>query len=198
MRALWIPAGIVHDQIMLSAVEMRSVFVDTSTDINLGNKCRVIEVHPLLRELIIALADQSLEYELDDRNKHIVGLMLSEIARSRTVPLVLPWPKDKRIVPICETVLKSPGEAPLMSHWAQVAGASLRTLIRLFQKETGLSYRQWVQHARLAEALTRLENGNSVADVANGLGYSNPSAFTVMFRRILGETPSDYLARRQH
>jgi AraC-like DNA-binding protein len=196
-RGLWIPAGIVHDQLMLSPVKMRTVYIERSLDVKLGDRCRVIEVHTLLRELITALAAEPIEYELEGRNSLIVGLMLEEIARSRTVPLEIPWPKDKRIVSICEAILETPGTALTMAHWADSAGASERTLIRLFLKETGLSYRQWIQQARLAAALTQLEQGGAVAEVSNNLGYSSASAFTVMFRRVLGETPTDYLSRRQ-
>ena len=196
-RGLWIPANVVHDQLMLSPVKMRTVYIETSVDIKLGDRCRVIEVHTLLRELITALASEPIEYELEGRNALIVGLMLEEIIRSRIVPLEIPWPKDKRIVSICQAILKTPGTSLTMAHWADQAGASERTLIRLFLKETGLSYRHWMQQVRLASALTQLEQGGGIAEVSNDLGYASPSAFTAMFRRVLGETPTDYLSRRQ-
>lgn len=196
-RALWIPAGIVHDQTMLSPVTMRTLYFETSMTLSMGDKCRVIEVPRLLRELITALAAEPLEYEVQGRNGFLIGLLLAELERSATVALELPWPKDKRIVAVCQAILANPGGAQTIQHWSGVAGASQRTLIRLFQKETGLSYRQWVQQARLATALSRLENRVPVAALARDLGYSSASAFTAMFKRVLGETPSDYLARTQ-
>lgn len=42
-------------------------------------------------------------------------------------------------------------------------------------------------------ALPRLAAGESVTRVALDLGYASPSAFTRMFRRVLGVSPSEYL-----
>ncbi len=44
----------------------------------------------------------------------------------------------------------------------------------------------------LMEALTRLALGESVLAVSLELGYESQSAFSAMFRRILGVAPSDY------
>lgn len=41
-------------------------------------------------------------------------------------------------------------------------------------------------------ALIRLAQGDPVTTVALELGYDSPSAFSAMFRRIMGSTPSDY------
>ncbi|MGV8301800.1 helix-turn-helix domain-containing protein, partial [Pseudomonas aeruginosa] len=41
----------------------------------------------------------------------------------------------------------------------------------------------------------RLLAGDSVQVVARDLGYGSTRAFSSMFRRLLGETPRDYLGR---
>lgn len=46
------------------------------------------------------------------------------------------------------------------------------------------------------EALTRLSLGQPVTTVALDLGYESPSAFTAMFRRVMGRTPKHYLGRQ--
>lgn len=71
-------------------------------------------------------------------------------------------------------------------------GASGRTLARLFRREIGMTFGAWRQQARLIEALARLGTGEPVTHVALDLGYESPSAFTAMFRRSLGVTPSRY------
>ena len=75
---------------------------------------------------------------------------------------------------------------------ASLIGMSERTLNRHFQTQTGLSYSEWVRRARLLEALQRLAQGQPVLRVALDLGYGSHSAFTVMFRRVMGISPSDY------
>jgi AraC-like DNA-binding protein/mannose-6-phosphate isomerase-like protein (cupin superfamily) len=193
-RGLLIAPGIVHQLTMLSKVSMRTVYIEAGAAERFGRGCRVIEVGRLLRELILALIAEPIEYPLPGRGGHLSALILSEIAAAATVPIAIPWPRDRRLVAVCEAIMRAPGAQRSIEQWADAAGASGRTLIRLFPKETGLRYRQWVQQVHLADALCRLARGDGVGDIAHALGYASPSAFTAMFRRILGKTPQHCLA----
>jgi AraC-like DNA-binding protein len=194
-RALWIPPGIVHDQIMLSPVKLRSVYIEPDVSAGFGDSCKIVEVSILLRELILALADQPIEYPQEGRNWHIVALILHEIESARSLPLQVPWPMDRRLVTVCNAILEHPEQPHSVDYWADKVGASSRTLIRLFLKETGLTFRHWVQQVRLATALDRLENGQAIGAIARDLGYASPSAFSAMFRRVMGESPREFLIR---
>ena len=68
-------------------------------------------------------------------------------------------------------------------------------MARLFQSETGLSFGAWRQQARLLEAMGRLGSGAPVTQVALDLGYDSVSAFSAMFRRAAGASPSAYRHR---
>lgn len=194
-RALWIPAQIVHDQLMLSPVKMRSVYIEPEAAQRFGDRCKVVEISPLLRELILALADQSIEYPSEGRNAHVVALILSELDVARTLPLQIPWPRDRRLLTVCSAILENPEQAHSVDYWADRVGASSRTLIRLFQNETGLNFRHWVQQVRLATAIDRLDKGHAISRIARDLGYGSQSAFSAMFRRLMGESPREFMAR---
>ena len=192
-RGLLIAPGVVHEVAMLSNVNMRTLYIEAAAASGFGPGCRVIEVTRLLRELILALIEEPIEYPLPGRGAHLAALILSEIVAAATVPIAIPWPRDRRLVAVCEAIMAAPGAARTIEEWAGDAGASGRTLMRLFPKETGLRYRQWVQQVHLADAFCRLARGDGVGEIAQALGYASPSAFTTMFRRILGKTPQHYL-----
>jgi AraC-like DNA-binding protein len=192
-RALWIPPGVVHDQLMLSPVRMRSVYIEPQASLSLGSSCKVMEVSALLRELILALAEQSIEYSPEGRNGHIVALILSELGAARSLPLQIPWPRDRRLVSVCSAILDHPEQARSVDYWADKAGASSRTLMRLFISETGLNFRHWVQQVRLANAIDRLDRGYTIGVIARDLGYSSQSAFSAMFKRLMGKSPREFL-----
>lgn len=195
-RGLWIPSGVVHDQRMLSPTTIRTIYVEPQLAVRIGGACKSIEISPLLRELILALLQEPVEYDLNQRNESIVNLILSELEASKSLALYVPWPSDRRLVGMCTELLRSPGENATIEYWAKKVGASERTLIRLFIKETGLNFRQWLQQVRLIEGLNRLEDGRTVSETADELGYSSPSAFSAMFRMVMGKSPSEYLATR--
>ena len=193
-RALLIAPGVVHELTMLSRVNMRALYIDTAAAGNLVDGCRVLEVSPLLRELILALSLEPVDYPPGGRGDALARLILSELAAMETVPIAVPWPRDRRLQALCADIMARPGSLRRLDDYALDAGASARTLIRLFPRETGLHYRQWVQQVHLAHAFEMLARGESVGNVAQALGYASPSAFTSMFRKLLGKTPQHYLA----
>lgn len=201
-RALLIAPGIVHELTMLSRVHLRTLYIDAAAGatpaVECGmlraDGCTVLEVSPLLRELILALAAEPMAYPAGGRAEQLARLILLELARMRTVPIAVPWPRDRRLQALCNDIMERPGSPRTLEDRALEAGASARTLIRLFPKETGLQYRQWVQQVHLAHAFEMLARGESVGRIAAALGYASPSAFTSMFRRLLARTPQQYLA----
>lgn len=90
---------------------------------------------------------------------------------------------------------RTTGDPRPAAEWARWAGLSSRSLSRLFGAETGMSFAQWRQLARLHAAVERLAAGQAVGEVAWSLGYESPSSFASAFRTVFGETPSGYSSR---
>lgn len=200
LRAVWIPPGTEHALAMTGAVSMRTLFLRADVAPFLPQQaCRVMEVSALLRALILAaVAEDPVTATAGDeppphRAGLITGLLLSELERAAEVPLRLPLPRDPRLLALCRALLDDPTRDDTLESWAEGAGASARTLARLFLRDTGLTFGAWRQQARLAEAVAQLALGKPIAEVARAAGYDSASAFTAMFRRALGTTPSHYL-----
>jgi AraC-like DNA-binding protein len=93
---------------------------------------------------------------------------------------------------VTEALRAEPGDRRALAAWARAAGASPRTLARLFVRDTGLTFGAWRQRARLLRALVDLAGGAPVTTTAFDLGYDSPSAFIAAFKRELGVTPGRY------
>jgi|GEM_PF-33101 len=192
-RALWVPPNVEHHSFMMSDLEMRTLYVNPDVPIALGQECRAISVSNLLRELILGLIEEPAEYPMPGRGEHLSALILMEINRAATHAVEIPWPQDRRLQRVCHLIMNANGADRTIEDLAQEAGASARTLIRLFPKETGLKYGQWVQQVQIAEAICRLGRGESIARISDALGYGSPSAFSAMFKRVFGVVPNQYL-----
>jgi AraC-like DNA-binding protein/mannose-6-phosphate isomerase-like protein (cupin superfamily) len=192
-RALWMPARTVHRIAMAGDVAMRTLYIDRGALPEAPRRCVIVEVSPLLRELVLAAIALAPEEADGARARAIWRLVRAELGRGTVVPLRLPLPRDRRLRRLCEALLAAPARDTGLEQWAAEVGASARTLTRLFRRETGMSFGAWRQQARLADGLARLAQGEAVARVAAALGYRSASAFTQMFRRALGRTPSAYL-----
>src|SRR6266542_165658 len=104
-------------------------------------------------------------------------------------PLQLIHPSDPRAARIAETLSKDPGDTRSLEAICERAGASRRTIERIFLSETNMSLGRWRQQLRLACSLRLLATGEKITRVAFETGYSTPSAFIAMFRKALGTTP---------
>lgn len=191
-RALWLAAGLDHDVKMAGEVKIRTVFIDAATIRNLPAKSCVIEVSPLLRELIVAAVRIPLDYPEGSRDDRLMRLIVDEVRESDVLPLHLPVPGDRRIKLICETIAALPSDSSTVGEWAERLKVTPKTVHRLFVKETGMTFAQWREQARLLFALRRLANGERIIDVAFDCGYASQSAFTAMFRRHFGRPPSEF------
>lgn len=194
VRGVWIPADTDHQVIMLGPVEMRTLYIRSDAAPDLPDHCCLIEVSPLLRALILALLDEPLAYDLAGRAGRIAALALLELRFLKIPALHLPMPSEPRLLKLCRTQIEHPETQETLETLAERHATSSRTLARLFARETGMSFRQWRQQARLVEALGHLANGVPVARVAEKLGYRSASAFTAMFKRVLGMEPRRYFA----
>jgi AraC-like DNA-binding protein len=192
-RAVFIPGRCVHAIRMWGLVEMRTLYFSpplTSFD---NSECRVIEVSPLLRELILRTVEIA---GLDSRTAPdtcMTGLLEAEvkaaIAAERNSPLVLPMPTDERARALARHVLEQPLTTKPVDELAQKYGLARRTLERRFRDETGMSFGMWRQKARLLDSIRLLAEGNSVTDAALDCGYSSVSAFIAAFKMTFGYTP---------
>jgi AraC-like DNA-binding protein/quercetin dioxygenase-like cupin family protein len=198
-RAVFIPARTVHALRMWGAVEMRTLYLSpplTSFDAFAATgECRVIDVAPLLRELILRTVERA---GLDSRaapDTWVIRLMEEEVkaavAAAGNSPLRLPMPADERARAVADHVLSQPsmaaGEGVL--ELAQQYGVARRTLERRFRDQTGMSFGMWRQKARLLDSIRLLAEGGSVTDAALDSGYSSVSAFIAAFKATFGYTP---------
>jgi AraC-like DNA-binding protein len=191
-RGLWMPAGVEHSIRMVGNVEMRTAFIRPDAAPDLLAQCAVLGVSPLLRELILAGVEVPLPYEADSRHGRLMRLLLDEVQQMPTLPLSLPHPADPRLQRICATITQTPDDASTAGDWAQRLGVDPKTIHRLFLRETGMTFGQWRQQARLLAALEHLASGARIVDVALELGYNSPTAFATMFKRQFGVAPSSF------
>ena len=191
-RAVWLDAGLDHTVRMSGNVKMRTVFVEPGTVDHLPSSNCVVEVHPLLRELILAAVEVPLDYIRGSRHELLMQLLLAELAAIPRLPLYLAWPSDARLRTICDAIMAAPDQRHAVADWAGVLGIAEKTLHRMFHRETGMTFGRWRQHARLFMALEQLAHGEKIVDVALGHGYTSQSAFAAMFKRHFGVAPSAF------
>ncbi len=192
-QAVWMPGATGHRIDARSAVAMRTLYIEPNATLELPRDVCVLQISALLRELILVAVDEGPHYESHHPQARLSAVILDQICVQSITPLALPMPTDPRLLRVTTALISNPGDGRDLADWAHLAGASKRTLGRLFMAQTGMSFRTWRQQCRLLRALELLATGENITSIALILNYESTSAFIAMFRRYLGTTPARYL-----
>jgi AraC-like DNA-binding protein len=193
LRAVWIPANTLHSVAICGQVSMRTLYFLPRLCRAFNGKCMVMNVSPLLKELILHACRFTRLSKKVAAERRIVEIIVDQLKGVESIPLQLPQPADSRAKRVAEAMFASPGEQRSLEKLCKNCGASKRTVQRLFLEETRMTFNKWRQQLRLLHALQALAAGEKVTAAALDAGYNSTSAFIAMFRRQLGTTPTRYL-----
>jgi AraC-like DNA-binding protein len=192
-KAIWISGGIPHALLVKRSVDLVVLWVDRDAPgLPPWTGCNVVRVAPLVRELICQCASQPWDYLPRSRASRLAQVLLEQLEAHEQAPLELPEPSDHRAARVANMLRRDPADRRPLAKLASAAGASHRTIERLFSTETGMSFGRWRIRHKMLVALEQLAHGESVSNAAHTVGYENPSSFIVTFRETFGTTPSAY------
>lgn len=192
-RAIWIRGGTAHSFQARRSVELQVIYIDPAIMPAVDwEDCVVVNVTPLVRELVSATVALPWDYRLDSAAGRLAGVLLDQLVVMPHAPMNLPEPSDPRAKRVTALLRADPSRRSTLIELAAVAAVSARTLERLFHVEAGMSFNDWRQRLRLVTALEMLADGASVNWVADAIGYDNPSSFINAFRKLFGVTPGGY------
>lgn len=193
--AVWIPPFVEHQVVTPRRAEMRSFYLDPAAFPQAPAACRVLHVTPLVRELIGHASQLAADYREDGPEGRLVQVLFDQLMRLPEAVFSLPLPQDPRLLRICRALQERPDDDRTLRQWADTANMSERNLARLFQRDTGLSFRLWRQRLRLMLSLGGLEAGRQVTRVALDCGYDSPSAYIAAFKQMFGCTPGELFSQ---
>ncbi|MEO8523232.1 MAG: helix-turn-helix transcriptional regulator [Caldimonas sp.] len=204
-RALWIPPGVEHAVTVVEDADLLTLYLDpgprgrglatSAVEAAKWQQCRVLEASRLLLALALELdtrpddGHEGMARDALQREKRIAALLVDELKRAPQVPLGIALPAEKRLRHLCEAMLDDPSRHASLDAWAADAGASARTVARLFRSELGTTFVRWREQVLLARAVPLAARRMPMAAIANELGYASPSAFAAMVRRSVGTSP---------
>ena len=193
-RAAVIPAGTVHESWALTHAEFTGIYLDPDLFPAPITQCRIIEVTGFLGALMKEVLEPGRQSSMahTPEHKRLISVLVDQIDHSPKINLSVTLPDEKRLLPIVQDLLTDPGSCKSLADWSNTVGASERTLSRQFRKLTGLSFARWRQKVRMISALSMLEEGQSIQEIAHHVGYSSASAFIFRFKSEFGTTPQKY------
>lgn len=191
--ALWIPARTPHRIRMPAAVSMRTLYFRPALMARPRGPCAVLHVTPLLRELVLEATRLRRLRARNEYERAVRDLVMAQLKEASPVPTFIYMPEEMRALRVARGAMEDAGRARSLAVLAKEAGASVRTIQRIFHRETGSDFDSWRRQLRLTKAVELLIAGRSVKEVALSVGYRQPSAFVETFRRTFGSTPRAWM-----
>ncbi|PDT27974.1 hypothetical protein CO660_20000 [Rhizobium sp. L9] len=100
---------------------------------------------------------------------------------------------DPLVQKSCDLLAQRVNQRTALSELARTVGSNRTTLVDRFEVSFGCGPMTWLRHYRMAEAARRLRSGReSVANIAESLGYENSNNFSTAFKAIHGISPLHY------
>lgn len=80
-----------------------------------------------------------------------------------------------------------------LTEAATAASLSVHYFSRLFKKEMGCTFKEYLTELRMREAKKKLKNrDDNIANIAKAIGYNNPGYFSKVFKKYEGIPPSEF------
>ncbi len=133
----------------------------------------------IIQQMAYTMLIQALRLHLCDASRSSVGWLFALA--------------DKKLSAAISTMHSDPGHNWTLQTLAENIGMSRSSFARHFKEKVGTSPMEYLTRWRMLLACDRLKNTrDSVALIANAMGYESESAFGKAFKRVMGYSP------RQH
>lgn len=190
---VWIPGGMPHSNRATANARLCYLFTEPDA-IALPQQCCTLSISPMVREMILHLADVPHDYGSGGHVDRLAGVLLDELALMPMEQLFLPVTDHAKIREMADALHANPADRSTIAQWAKRLAMSERSLARLVVAETGVSFGRWRQQLHLLIAVRELASGVTVQQVSADLGYESVTAFITMFKKALGKPPAKYLS----
>ena len=188
---LWAPAGIEHSCYNQRLAQCRMVDITPALCAGMPADPCTVSVTPIFRAIAEDFYARKQYIPQTEEDLRLCGADRS--AAPVAAPANLSAVVGRQILaPVLEALEHCPADNTSLAAWAARVYTTERTLSRRCQHDLGMSFSEWRQRLRFLHAVSLLEQGKTVQDVALDVGYSSASAFIVMFQQIAGTTPERF------
>jgi len=194
-HAAWIPPGAVHKtnshsekiKLMIMFAEVNSVF---------HHELHVFSVPSVLKEMIKYAGRWSKSLENNPDEMLFLKALFNELPHfvEHSLKLHISLPEDKRLAEPIGYLHNHYQEDIKIEELSEISLLSLRTLERIFKKETGMTLNKYQQILRIIKSLELLSSGDlTISETAYQVGYKSVQAFTRSFQSVMQAKPTDFI-----
>lgn len=194
--AVWLPAGTEHSSYNRKTSHFCAIDIARGLDVGLPPNPCLLTLTPIFNAIADDCFARNLTEPVTESDMRMARVLIDQIGLAPRQDTYLPTSQSKLLAPVLAALEKNPADNTSLAQWAARVYTTERTLSRRCQQDLSMGFAEWRQRLRFLHAISLLEQGKTVQDVALEVGYSSSSAFITMFQQISGTTPQRFRNER--
>ncbi|MDR2271757.1 MAG: AraC family transcriptional regulator [Sphingobacterium sp.] len=194
----WVPSNALHKTNSHSErIKLMTLFFDMEPGDQFFENVQIFAAPKVLREMIRYAEKWSKLTEENEHEKIFLRAIRNELPSfgSRLLHLEITLPSENRLQTVLNHLHDHYTHPIKMEDIAILSNLSLRTVERLFKKETGMTLVKYQQFLRIIKSLELLSTKElTISQIAYQVGYQSVQAFTNSFFAVMGYRPSTFIA----
>lgn len=182
--------------IALDARQVEATLAECGGVMSLEAAAQDLHADPLIQAVMVALWRDAEAHGLSSAFfEHGISMILRRLAgyRRPSTPDQAVRPMSLAALTRTKELIESRLDSDItVSEIAQEIGQDRRSLTVGFQAATGFTPHKYLTYRRMERAKSLLRTGQRITDVSLEVGYANPAKFAAAFRRIYGQSPSEW------
>ncbi|MDR6922608.1 AraC family transcriptional regulator [Chryseobacterium sp. 2987] len=196
-HAVWIPPGAVHKTNSHSEkIKLMIMFANAEPGRTFDQEINVFSVPPVLKGMIKYAEKWSKNQSIDPNEQIFLKALFNELPHfvEHAIKLHIGLPQDKRLTKAINYLHSHYREDIRIEDLSEISLFSLRTLERIFKKETGSTLNKYQQILRIIKSMELLSSGSlTISEIAYETGYKSVQSFTRSFLSVMQFRPSDFI-----
>lgn len=192
-HVIWIPSKVAHR----TSTESKSVnlMLVLFKEVPKNDFYHTIHVFPapaVLKEMLLYAEKWNKVLKSDQKQKLFLQAMLFSLPNfcQESRSLEIPVPNDERLIPICNYINANYKFNLDILELSDLANLSVRTLQRIFKKETGITLQKYLQLVRILKSIELLDSKQyTLTEIAYMVGYQSLAAFRLSYATLMKEGP---------
>ncbi|NAR19566.1 AraC family transcriptional regulator [Acinetobacter haemolyticus] len=188
---IWLPPHMQHSGINRNDVTYSSLYVHESLCQQMPQQAGILLTAPLVPALLEHIRKHPFS-EQDPEYLRLLQVLLDALTHAELVGSYLPTTQHPALSKILSHLHAYPADNSTLQQLAEMINMTERTLARYSQKELGMSLHEWRQRLKVMKAMSMLNQGKTIENIALDLGYASSSDFIYMFKRWMHFTPDQF------
>lgn len=190
---IWIPSAKPHKTTTeSSSVNLMSVLFKEVPKEDFFMNTHVFPAPAVLKEMLLYASKWNRVLDIDKEQKLFLKALLYSLPNfcEESMALEIPVPSDDRLIPLCNYINKNYRFNFDIQALANMANLSVRTLQRIFKKETGITLQKYLQLVRILKSIELLDTKKyTLTEIAYKVGYQSLSAFSLSYSSLMKDGP---------